>query len=466
MTITLIAPAPAVYKLNVRGEKGPAGPPGDGTTTIGDVTGLQTALDGKAATSHTHAQSDVTGLVTALAGKAASSHTHTQSDITNLVTDLAGKASSSHTHAQSDVTGLVTALAGKAASSHTHTISNVTGLQTAIDGKADASTTTSALALKADLVGGVVPTSQIPAFAISEYLGLVSSQAAMLALDGDRGDWCKRSDTMTAWILGSDDSTQLASWVEVSYPSSPVSSVNGQTGVIVLGFTDVGAQPVDPTLTAIAALTTAADKLIYATGSDAFSTCDLSAFIRTLFDDADAATARTTIGAQPLDATLTAIAALTTAADKLIYATGSDAFSTCDLSAFGRTLLDDADAATARTTLGVTSLLAAKASNVGSNGFHSAAPTTGQVIYWTAKSQAAFTINGVYGIKTTAGTATVAIKINGTAVGGLSAISVTTTAQDVAATSANTVAIGDEVTVEITTATAATHLRFTLKDTQ
>ena len=55
---------------------------------------------------------------------------------------------------------------------------------------------------------------------------------------------------------------------------------------------------------------------------------------------------------QPLDATLTAIAALTTAADKLIYATGSDAFATTTLSAFMRTLLDDADAATARNTLG------------------------------------------------------------------------------------------------------------------
>lgn len=105
------------------------------THTIANVTGLQTALDGKAASSHTHAQSDITGLVTALAGKAATSHTHAQSDITNLVTDLAGKAAASHTHAQSDITGLVAALAGKAATSHTHTIADVTGLQTALDAK-------------------------------------------------------------------------------------------------------------------------------------------------------------------------------------------------------------------------------------------------------------------------------------------------------------------------------------------
>lgn len=80
---------------------------------ISDVTNLQSSLDGKAATAHTHAQADVTGLVTALAGKAALSHTHAQSEVTNLVSDLAGKAPTSHTHAQSEVTGLVTALAGK-----------------------------------------------------------------------------------------------------------------------------------------------------------------------------------------------------------------------------------------------------------------------------------------------------------------------------------------------------------------
>ena len=57
---------------------------------------------------------------------------------------------------------------------------------------------------------------------------------------------------------------------------------------------------------------------------------------------------------QPRDATLDAVAGVTTAADKLIYWTGLDTAATTDLSSFGRSLIDDANAAAARTTLGVT----------------------------------------------------------------------------------------------------------------
>lgn len=56
---------------------------------------------------------------------------------------------------------------------------------------------------------------------------------------------------------------------------------------------------------------------------------------------------------QPLDADLTAFAALASAADQLPYATGAGAWALTTLSAFGRTLIDDANAAAARTTLGL-----------------------------------------------------------------------------------------------------------------
>lgn len=71
----------------------------------------------------------------------------------------------------------------------------------------------------------------------------------------------------------------------------------------------------------------------------------------------NAATARTNLGVaigsdvQAYDAGLNSIAGLTTSADQTIYATGSDTYATTSLTSFGRSLIDDADAATARTTL-------------------------------------------------------------------------------------------------------------------
>jgi hypothetical protein len=56
---------------------------------------------------------------------------------------------------------------------------------------------------------------------------------------------------------------------------------------------------------------------------------------------------------QPLDATLTALSGLTTGADKLPYSTGTDTFSQTDLTSFGRSLLDDSDAAASRSTIGL-----------------------------------------------------------------------------------------------------------------
>jgi hypothetical protein len=55
---------------------------------------------------------------------------------------------------------------------------------------------------------------------------------------------------------------------------------------------------------------------------------------------------------QALDAGLTSISGLTTSANQLIYTTASDTYATASLTAAGRALLDDADAAAQRATLG------------------------------------------------------------------------------------------------------------------
>jgi hypothetical protein len=58
-------------------------------------------------------------------------------------------------------------------------------------------------------------------------------------------------------------------------------------------------------------------------------------------------------GGQPLDTELTAIAAVTSAADKLPYFTGSGAAAVASFTAAGRALVDDADAAAQLVTLGL-----------------------------------------------------------------------------------------------------------------
>lgn len=185
-----------------------------GLVTVDDdtrsVAEIASEVDQKAHVGHGHPMGHIGGLVDALAGKSDAGHVHDWDSV-------AGKPSvfppSPHSHAKSDIDGLDIALASKA-----------------------------------DLDGaGRLPSSQLPALAIVEFLGEVDGEAAMLTLEGERGDWCVRQDTGTQWVVVAEPSSVAGSWREMVAPPSPVQSVAGRIGAVVLSKADVGLAQVDNT---------------------------------------------------------------------------------------------------------------------------------------------------------------------------------------------------------------------------
>ncbi len=89
---------------------------------------------------------------------------------------------------------------------------------------------------------GKLTSAQIPDISIVTYLGSAASQAAMLALTGQQGDWCTRSDLGTNWVITGATPSLIGSWTQLSYPTAPVTSVASKTGAVTLTASDVGAQ--------------------------------------------------------------------------------------------------------------------------------------------------------------------------------------------------------------------------------
>ena len=204
--------------------------PGGSPTVVHADTTLRDATD-------SHPMAAITGLVAALTGKETAGSVATHDADTGAHGQTAtGRAvlTAASTAAARTAIGLGnvdnTSDAGKPIS---------TATQTALDGKQSTSEKGSAGGYASLDSGGKVPQAQLPAIAITEYLGEVANQTAMLALSGQKGDWCIRTDTGAVWIITGTDPTLIGSWTSVSYPASPVTSVAGRTGDVTISAGDV-----------------------------------------------------------------------------------------------------------------------------------------------------------------------------------------------------------------------------------
>ncbi|QPX62261.1 tail protein [Gordonia phage Lamberg] len=115
------------------------------------------------------------------------------------------------------------------------------------------------LAGKADLVDGKVPTSQIPSQALIERRVVVSTAARLALTDVQPGDVAIQigNPGRGTYILADPDPSVEESWSMFIVPDSPVSSVNGYTGIVILGKGDVGLGSVDNTSDANKPISTA-----------------------------------------------------------------------------------------------------------------------------------------------------------------------------------------------------------------
>ncbi|MFO0863549.1 MAG: hypothetical protein U0744_02625 [Gemmataceae bacterium] len=151
-------------------------------------------------------------------------------------------------------------------------------------------------------------------------------------------------------------------------------------------------------------------------GAGTIEEITFTSFARQLCDDTSFSAMRTTLGleigvnVQAYDQELAALASVTSAANKLPYFNGTGSATTTDLSSFGRSLIDDADAAAARSTLSLGTMATQAASAVAITGGtitglsspsgSSDAATKGYVdgliqgVKWKASVKVATTTNG------------------------------------------------------------------------
>ena len=214
---------------------------------VADITGLQTALDGKSNVGHTHTKSQITDFrdsdyATAAQGILANTAVQPGDNISDLVNDLnyvkntdvvtqvTEAAVTAHENALTITEAQISDLKSYSLDTHTHDLGDLSNV----------------------------------------HLGALSDRQ-LIAWNG-----------IDAFANTSPDNLGLVEDTDI--------------GVTVQGYT--------ASLDSMANVPVTADKVLYTTGANTWSSMTVTPFARTLLNDLDAATMRTTIGAEPADATI------------------------------------------------------------------------------------------------------------------------------------------------------------------
>jgi hypothetical protein len=151
-------------------------------------------------------------------------------------------------------------------------------------------------------------------------------------VDKTSGDFLKYNGTL--WVndqinLGTDTTGNYVASLVAGTGITLTNDTASEGGTPTIAVTANTYQPLDTELTAIAGLTSAADKLPYFTGSGTASTTDITSAARSILDDASTGAIRTTLGVGTADsptfagATLDGVQVGVTAANEIDTASGN-----------------------------------------------------------------------------------------------------------------------------------------------
>jgi hypothetical protein len=166
-----------------------------------------------------------------------------------------------------------------------------TAMQSALNTKLAASEKGAANGVATLGADSKIPSAQLPALAITTT-AVAASQAAQLAVSAQSGDVVVRTDLNKSYIHNGGSAGTMADWQELLTPTSAVTSVNGFTGAVTLAKSDIGLANVDNTTDANKPVSTAQQTALNAK----LNSSAVSAYGLTLIDDADASAARITLG--------------------------------------------------------------------------------------------------------------------------------------------------------------------------